>query len=301
MTEAVRLPTPVAPRACTQVRLQDGESITLRRHGVPNGPRLVLSHGNGLAADAYAPFWSLLADRFDLVLYDFRNHGWNAVGDVGAHTMETFLKDNATVAAAIDHQFGRKPRVGVFHSVSALTALLPGSERLGYTGLVLFDPPLVPSHREKGRVLTIARALAIRARNRPDRFESWRDLAAECRGSRAFTLVQSDAVDHLAYALVRHAVGGLYALRCPREYEARVFEELPRWAARVDLRLLSCPVKVLAGDPLVPFSFIPSADLTSVVELDYDFLPDTTHFLQLEQPAACVERVLQFVESHGLA
>ena len=36
-----------------------------RRHGNPVGARLVLSHANGLAADAYYPFWSLLCDRFD--------------------------------------------------------------------------------------------------------------------------------------------------------------------------------------------------------------------------------------------
>ena len=243
----------------------------------------------------------MLADRFDLVLYDFRNHGWNAVSDVAAHTVETFLKDNATIAAAIDQEFGRKPRVGVFHSVSALAAVLPGGERLGYAGLVLFDPPLVPSRREKARVLSIARSLAIRARSRRDRFESWRDFAAACRRTRAFKLVGSDAMDQFAYALVRHAVGGVYALRCPREYEARVFEQMPGWAARVELNRVSCPVKVLGGSPVVPFSFIPSVDMTSIFDVDYDFLPGTTHFLQLEQPLGCVERMLQFLESRGLA
>ena len=35
----------------------DGGVVTLRRHGNPNGPRLVLSHGNGLAVGLYYPFW----------------------------------------------------------------------------------------------------------------------------------------------------------------------------------------------------------------------------------------------------
>ena len=60
--------------------MADGASITLRRHGNPTGPRIMFSHGNGLATDLYYPMWRLLMDRFDLVLWDLRNHGWNPVG-----------------------------------------------------------------------------------------------------------------------------------------------------------------------------------------------------------------------------
>ena len=61
--------------------MADGALIMLRRHGNAAGPRLVLSHGNGLAADLYYPFWSLFTDRYDIILYDFRSHGWSPVGD----------------------------------------------------------------------------------------------------------------------------------------------------------------------------------------------------------------------------
>ncbi len=50
--------------------MDDGTNIVLRRHGNPRGPRLVLCHGNGLATDLYYPFWSLLADECDLIVYD---------------------------------------------------------------------------------------------------------------------------------------------------------------------------------------------------------------------------------------
>ena len=68
------------PHCVVEVPIAGDASIFVRRHGNPDGPRLVLSHGNGLAADLYYPFWSLLEDRFDLILYDFRNHGWNSLG-----------------------------------------------------------------------------------------------------------------------------------------------------------------------------------------------------------------------------
>ena len=63
------IPEPISTH---EVRMDDGAVITLRRHGNPVGPRLVLSHGNGLAIDLYYPFWSLLTGEFDLIVYDLR-------------------------------------------------------------------------------------------------------------------------------------------------------------------------------------------------------------------------------------
>ena len=67
------------PLSVHEVVVDDETVIYLRRHGNPDGPRLVLSHSNGLAVDLYYPFWSLLAQDYDLVIYDLRNHGWNRV------------------------------------------------------------------------------------------------------------------------------------------------------------------------------------------------------------------------------
>ena len=51
--------------------MDDGALIILRRHGNPKGQRIVLSHGSGLSADLYYPFWSLLTDSFDIVIMMF--------------------------------------------------------------------------------------------------------------------------------------------------------------------------------------------------------------------------------------
>ncbi|MXW02226.1 MAG: hypothetical protein F4X59_12605 [Holophagales bacterium] len=80
------------PLAVDEVRLDEETVTTLRRHGRPDAPlRLVLSHGNGLAIDAYYPFWSLLEDEFDLIVYDVRNHGWNAVGEQTNHNIPAMI------------------------------------------------------------------------------------------------------------------------------------------------------------------------------------------------------------------
>ena len=140
------------PLAMVEVRMDDGTPITLRRHGNPQGTRRVLSHANGLSADSYYPFWSLPTDRFDLILYDVRNHGWNPVGDpvgnpVGdleAHDIATFVRDNERIVQAIDRHFGDTPKIGVFHSLSAQTAMLQVAASGGFSALVLFDPFICP-------------------------------------------------------------------------------------------------------------------------------------------------------------
>ena len=35
--------------------------------------------------------------------------------------------------------------------------------------------------------------------------------------------------------------------------------------------------------------------------MDYDFIPEATHFLQLEKPAECVAVTREFLERRGLA
>jgi len=53
------------PHAVFEAVMEDGAIIRLRRHGVPGAPRLVLSHGNGLAIDGYFSFWGRLLDRYE--------------------------------------------------------------------------------------------------------------------------------------------------------------------------------------------------------------------------------------------
>jgi hypothetical protein len=49
-----------APSDSFGVALDDGAKILVRRHGRAEGPRLLISHGNGFAIDAYFPYWRLL-------------------------------------------------------------------------------------------------------------------------------------------------------------------------------------------------------------------------------------------------
>lgn len=290
--------TPLPIETAT-VSLADGGEIILRRYGNPDGQRLVLSHGSGLSVDAYYPFWSLFLDRFDVIVYDLRNHGCNPLGDLAGHTMPMMVWDNLRVTRAIDRHFGARPKIGIYHSVSAATGVFQAIEEDSFAALVLFDPPVVPSGligRREAQVHAIQDRLAEYARNRTEHFDEWEDLAAVHRQNRAFAMMKPDAIDLLARTTVRErAAGGGFELCCPPQYEAQLAGQLYKWAVAIDLAAFDFPMKVIGGDPMTPFSFVPAVDPALVSRFDYDFVPDTTHLLQLEEPEACAELVLGFL------
>ena len=291
-----RVPEPLAQ---AEVLVDDGSRFVLRRHGNPDGPRLVLSHGNGLASDLYYPFWSLLSERFDLVLYDFRNHGWNARGDLRDHNIATFVSDSEQIHGGIDRVFGSKPRVGVFHSMSATTALAHDCPGDGFAALVLFDPPVyAPSADMLGAETRWGRQ-AAGTRKRQSRFRTTRELAESVRNAPAFAGLLAGVPELFAETtLCPAADGDGFELRCPSEYESQICE----WALAyfVEPGDFACPVKVIGADPAVRSPFGPSVDLGRLQGIEYDFVSGAGHFLQLEKPRECVEMMVAFLERLGL-
>ena len=293
-----------APLAIIEAEMDDGTEILVRRHGNPAGARLVLSHANGLAVDAYFPFWSLLADRFDVVVYDFRNHGWNAVGALEAHAIPTFVGDMTAVARAIELEFGPKPAIGVFHSLSGQTAAIEACSGAGsFAALVLFDPFICPQGCHPGhqeRLKTTMGRMVEGARRRRSTFDSEAAFAERLRTTPAFERLRPGVEELLARTTLRAADGGSeFVLRCPPEFEARICEQGYRYATTVDVAAIGCPVKVIGSDPVAPHSFLPTVAMGEIMALNYDFVPETTHLLQLEEPEDCVAALLEFIGESG--
>ena len=286
------------PDSVQSVPMEDGTRTALRRHGNPSGPRLVLSHGNGLAIDLYLPFWSYFTKDFDVVVYDMRNHGWNDVGPVGHHNIPTFIKDHDLVMDAIDDVFGRKPKIGVFHSLSGLVSLLSPTRGRGFAARVLLDPPLCTPGRSYEEFDTAASRTAAIARRRSDRFQSYDQFVELLGFAPAFGRVLPGVLDLMARTTLRRdGAGDVYTLRCPREYEARIIDYASSYSVLVDFNDLVCPTKVLGADPLVPYSYLPTLDLSDMLSVDYDFLPEATHFLPLEKPEECAAIVRDYIDS----
>ena len=292
------VPEPLSTR---DVRVDDDTVIVLRRHGNPAGPRLVLSHGNGLAVDLYYPFWSLLADDFDLVVYDLRNHGWNAVGRSQGHNVARFVSDHDRILAAIDSHYGEKPKIGVFHSISALASLLSTNLGAEYAARVLFDPPVCKPGRNYEEFDAAAERVAGMARRRSARFGSEEEFAELLPYLPTYQQAVPGVYDLVARTTLRKSADGNgYELRCPRDYEAQIIQYAAAFAVMVDLDKLRCPTKVVGADPTMPYSYLPTLDMRHMLTVDYDFVPETTHFLQLEEPASCVTIMREFLDRHGL-
>ncbi len=90
-----------------------------------------------------------------------------------------------------------------------------------------------------------------------------------------------------------------YELRCPPVYEAQIINFARVIAVWFNLDKLGCPTKVIGADPTLPYSFLPTFDLGDFASLNYDSLPDATHFLQLKMPEQCAAMVREFLETHG--
>ena len=293
------------PRETVVLTMVDGTEILVRRHGDPAGPRLALSHGNGLAIDGYLPFWRRLAARYDLVLFDLRNHGRNAVRLERRHDWDVLADDIVAIAAGIARAFGPKPTTAVVHSASAiasLRAMLGGARP--WHAVALFDPPLYPppGHRLEAQAAREWASLVKRSRRRPERYQDPSGLAQQFRRSSYMRRWVPEAFDLIARATLRpDPARGDWCLACPRELEARLFETNtdPRYFLAIDR--LPGPLTVIGADPDAPDAEAPPLINRRLADrIDYRPIADTTHFLQVEKPAECVAALEDFLRAHGL-
>jgi len=220
------LPT---PRTTFDVTLDDGAKICVRRHGRADGVRLFFSHGNGFAADAYFPYWQYFLADFDLVIFDFRNHGQNVPVVPPHHTYEQLTRDLERVIQAVKVRLGERLTAGLFHSMSARTAMKHAIE-IGWRwdALVLFDPPNVPppNHPLYPAMAAFEKRLVDWALHRRRRFATIDELTQEYLQSRATARWISGEHDLMARSVLRkNPAGGGYQLVCDPENEARIYEQ----------------------------------------------------------------------------
>ena len=161
---------------------------------------------------------------------------------------------------------------------------------------MLFDPPLCKPGRSYEDFDAAAMRTAAAARRRTERFQNTDQLADLLSFVPTYYRSVPGVFDLVARATLRKSADGEgFELRCPREYEAQIIDYASAFAVLVDFETLQCPVKVVGADPTLPYSYLPTFDLSHVLTVDYDFLPETTHFLLLEQPQACAEVVRGFL------
>jgi len=287
--------------------MDDGVAIRVRQHGNPNGVRLFVSHGNGFAVDGYLPFWGPLQERFELVVFDIRNHGQNPRSGGDGHTYLQFSRDLERIYQGVSERLGTKTSVGVFHSMSARTAMKHALE-IGWRwdALVLFDPPNVPPvdhwHYEAMRVLE--KRLVDWALDRTPRFKDPADLGRDYAESRGHSRWVEGSHALMAEAVLRKdEADGDWALVCQRELEAAIYLEaltLDLWP-RADA--FGGPVKLVGADPAMKGA-PPIGRANQALHEEngwlYEAIPETGHLLQLEKPEACIAALTGFLDEIGV-
>ena len=297
-----------APTETLDVALDDGAAIRVRRHGKADGVRLLLSHGNGFAADAYFPYWQHLLAQFDLMVFDFRNHGQNVPVQPSHHSYAQLTRDLERVIQAVKSRFADKPTAGIFHSMSGRTAMKHALE-VGWrwNGLILFDPPNVPppAHPAFAAMAAFEKRLTEWARSRRRRFAAIDELTAEYRQSRATARWVEGSHELMARSVLRQSPDGDgYALVCEPENEAGIYAEAMTLNLWPDADEFDGPVKLIGADPQVKGGS-PTAAANAALGreggYDYSFVAHTGHMLQIEQPRECVALTLKFLSDCGLA
>ena len=291
-----------SPARSLDLVMRDGATIRLRQYGHTGRRRLVLSHGNGLAINAYLPFWLPLIDDFELIVFDLRNHGESPPHDAGAHNVEQLVGDMGEIAAGIGKHFGVKSTVGAFHSLSACLALMSAlRQESSWSTLALFDPPLFPppAHPLVPVELAEMKDLAGRARRRTESYTSTDQFVTQLSRVPAFSGWVPGAHRLFAESTLKEQ-GEARVLRTPRELEARIYETNTDASAWEGIGSARCPLLLIGADPSHRYATTPAAICNAIHRecgTNYVMIPGTTHFLQIEKPAACREALLNFITS----
>ena len=298
-----------APRETFDLVMGDGAVVRVRRHGRAEGTRLVISHGNGFAVDGYYPFWGPLCERFDVIVFDTRNHGQNprAASGGDGHTYAQMTLDLERVVREVAARLGRRRSVGVFHSMSARTAMKHALE-LGFPwdALILFDPPNVPppGHRVHETMDVFERRLADWALTRQERFADPGELARQYAETRAHrTWVEGAHALMARAALRRDAAGEGWTLACPRELEASIYLQAMTLNLWPPASAYGGPVKLIGADPGAPGAPGPALANRALAEdggYAYEAIAGTGHLLQIQKPEACRRSMLAFLDTAGV-
>jgi pimeloyl-ACP methyl ester carboxylesterase len=295
-----------APAAILEIAAPDGARLRLRRHGKQTGPRIFVSQGNGFAIDGYFPFWRRFLDRFEVIAFDMRNHGQNPVGDISGHDYPHMAQDIEAVCQAARDEFGARPSAGLFHSMSAQSAVVQAiATGQRFDALVLFDPPNVPPDGDPARepMLAYLRRLVAWAAERRSHFEDPTELAADYAATGAGRGWVEGAHELLARAVLRPEPGGGWRLACPPEFESSMYAQgitLDLWPRREDI---SGPVMLIGADPdraRPSPTALSNRALAREGAFDYAAIPGTGHLLQLAAPDACADATLAFLAGAGL-
>lgn len=285
--------------------MDDGAEIAVRRWGAGRGRRMVISHGNGLAVDGFRGFGLALAQDFDVIAFDLRSHGRSSRGPGATDPWARAVADIPAIFDGIAALYGPAETHGAFHSMSSVCVLV--SQCLAprpWASLTLFEPPLPPSDRTDLREDFDAKqeVMSERAARRRPLFDTPERLYRSLRRAPTFDGVSDQGLAWLARGSLMPSTvdpDQPWELVLPPEVEAQIFAEAGANTRYWDhLATLGLPVQIVTGDPACH-------DMPNLPQISHHMaqrfgfpihrVPNTNHFMQLQEPEACADLVRRFI------
>ncbi|MEB8386726.1 alpha/beta hydrolase [Rhodobacteraceae bacterium KMM 6894] len=284
--------------------MDDGAQIAVRRWSAPKKRRLLVSHGNGMAVDAFYPFAEALFDSFEVIAFDLRSHGNSPRVPHPETPWPRYIADIPQIFEGIEQLFGTCETHGAFHSMASVSTLCAQTFKPSpWASLTLFEPPITPSDDKEIRETfnAVQQIMGARALRRRRTFSDPSVLAASFRRAATFDGVSDSTLGRLAIGSVfrsGESVDEPWELVLPPEAEASNFSQATGltayWDALVGIRT---PIQIVTGDPA-------THDLPNLVDIARHMsksfgypvskIPNTNHFMQLQEPLLCAEKVRDF-------
>jgi len=204
-----------------------GNTISVLEWGDPSAPLALLHHANGFCAAQWAEVAEALADRFRVVALDARGQGHSPLppGGVTPENLawEVLRDDLVALGAQLLDELGRSQvMLALGHSFGGTLSLAAAARAPERYGAVLaLDPVILPPRRpDVGR----GNELGKRTRKRRNVFATRADARASFVGKPFFDGWTERALDLYVEFALGETPDGHFALRCPREVEATIFE-----------------------------------------------------------------------------
>lgn len=265
-----------------------------------SGPHVHFLHGNGFCAGTYSPFIELLINDFRIIASDVRGHGGSdQINMEPIRSWTVFAED----LQMLIEQTMKPPVIGMGHSLGAVTTCMAAARypRL-FACIILLDPVILP--RKLHWLLAAARRLGLAgkiplarvARRRRRNFRGKKEaLKLFTAGRGIFKTWSREFIDAYLECGLLEKDAETAVLKCDPELEAQIFESVPAgvWGY---VKKISCPVLAIRGELSDTFMAEPAERLKNVIS-DYELatIPDSGHFVPMEQPQKCAQIISNFI------
>jgi len=261
-----------------------------------DGPQLVFAHANGFPPAAYRMLIEELSCLFRTTAFAARPL-WRGSDPTAISSWKDLGGDLRRAMT----QRGFRQVVGVGHSLGGVLSIMAAAEDPSlFRALALVDPVIFSGVHglfwgSLKRLGFSHRLPLIRgALRRRDRFPSLEAVRSAYAGKSVFSTWNPDVLEDYVQAAFSDTGDGEVELRYSKDWEARIFELTPAsvWS---DLCRVSMPMLVIRGALSDTFRSGAASKIrrklpnATVIEL-----PDTTHFLPMERPAAVAAAIIDW-------